>query len=125
MPVVGRGRQRAEGQGSGGAFGEVIGGPLGSAEDTRGAEGRCCRRSGDSAVASRLTSAQLAGIATVAKLLGVGLHDVRHMVAGCRAPVLKAGWLVRVDLEEIRRWIEEQCRPPVADSTPRRASGRR
>ena len=79
----------------------------------------------DSAVASQPSSPQVVDIATVATLLGVGERYVRRIVAERRAPVLKVGRLVRFDLEEIRRCIEEQRRPPAADRTPRCASGHR
>ena len=54
---------------------------------------------------------ELIDIGTLAKLLGVGERYVRRMVAERRVPTVKVGRLVRFDLAEIRRWIEEQRRP--------------
>ena len=54
---------------------------------------------------------ELIDIGTLAKLLGVGERYVRRMVAERRVPTAKVGRLVRFDLTEIRRWIEEQRRP--------------
>ena len=54
---------------------------------------------------------ELIDIARLADLLGVGERYVRRMVAERRVPTVKVGRLVRFDLAEIRRWIEEQRRP--------------
>ena len=54
---------------------------------------------------------ELIDIDTLAKLLGVGERYVRRMVAERRVPTVRVGRLVRFDLAEIRRWIEEQRRP--------------
>ena len=54
---------------------------------------------------------ELIDIDTLAELLGVGERYVRRMVAERRVPTVKVGRLVRFDLAEIRRWIEEQRRP--------------
>ena len=54
---------------------------------------------------------ELIDIATLAGMLGVGERYVRRMVAERRVPTVKVGRLVRFDLAEIRRWIEEQRRP--------------
>ena len=35
---------------------------------------------------------------------------------GTRVPTLKVGRLIRFDLAEIRRWIEEQRRPPPGEA---------
>lgn len=54
---------------------------------------------------------ELVDIKTVAKLLSVNERYVRRMVAERRLPMVKIGRLLRFDLAEIRRWIEEQRRP--------------
>ena len=54
---------------------------------------------------------ELIDISTLAKLLGVGERYVRRMIAERRVPTVKVGRLVRFDLAEIRRWLEEQRRP--------------
>ena len=54
---------------------------------------------------------ELIDIDTLAELLGVGERYVRRMVAERRVPTVKVGRLVRFDLAEIRRWIEEQRWP--------------
>jgi excisionase family DNA binding protein len=54
---------------------------------------------------------ELIDISTLTKLLGVGERYVRRMIAERRVPMVKVGRLVRFDLAEIRRWIEEQGRP--------------
>ena len=59
----------------------------------------------------QLGSPELIDIARLADLLGVGERYVRRMVAEGRVPTVKVGRLVRFDLAEIRRWIEEQRRP--------------
>jgi excisionase family DNA binding protein len=59
----------------------------------------------------RLGSPELIDIARLADRLGVGERYVRRMVAERRVPTVKVGRLDRVDLAEIRRWIEEQRRP--------------
>lgn len=56
---------------------------------------------------------ELIDISTLAKFLGVGERYVRRMVAERRVPTVKVGRLVRFDLGDIRRWIEEQRRPPL------------
>ena len=59
---------------------------------------------------------ELIDISTLAKLLGVGERYVRRMIAERRVPTVKVGRLVRFDLAEIRRWIEEQRRPPAGEA---------
>jgi excisionase family DNA binding protein len=54
---------------------------------------------------------ELIDIETVAKLLGVGERYVRRMAAERRVPTVKIGHYVRFDLEDIRKWVEEQRRP--------------
>jgi excisionase family DNA binding protein len=48
---------------------------------------------------------------TLARLLGVKERYVRRMVAERRVSTVKLGHLLRFDLAEIRRWLEEQRRP--------------
>ena len=55
---------------------------------------------------------ELIDVPTLADLLGVKVRYVRRMVAERRVPTVKLGHLVRFDLAEIRRWLEEQRRPP-------------
>ena len=55
---------------------------------------------------------ELIDVLTLADLLGVKVRYVRRMVAERRVPTVKLGHLVRFDLAEIRRWLEEQRRPP-------------
>ena len=45
------------------------------------------------------------------ELLGVGERYVRRVVAERQVPTVKLGRLVRFDLAEIRRWLDEQRRP--------------
>ena len=59
---------------------------------------------------------EIVDISTLAKLLGVGERYVRRMIAERRVPTVKVGRLVRFDLAEIRRWIEEQRRPPAGEA---------
>ena len=59
---------------------------------------------------------ELIDISTLAKLLGVGERYVRRMIAERRVPTVKVRRLVRFDLAEIRRWIEEQRRPPAGEA---------
>jgi excisionase family DNA binding protein len=54
---------------------------------------------------------ELIDVHTLAGLLGVGERYVRRMVAERRVPTVKLGRLVRFDLAEIRRWLDEQRRP--------------
>ncbi len=54
---------------------------------------------------------ELIDVHTLAELLGVGERYVRRMVAERRVPTVKLGRLVRFDLAEIRRWLDEQRRP--------------
>ena len=54
---------------------------------------------------------ELIDVLTLADLLGVKVRYVRRMVAQRRVPMVKLGHLVRFDLAEIRRWLEEQRRP--------------
>lgn len=54
---------------------------------------------------------ELIDVRTLAKLFGVGERYVLRMVAERRVPTVKVGRLVRFDLDDIRRWIEEQRRP--------------
>ena len=54
---------------------------------------------------------ELIDVLTLADLLGVKVRYVRRMVAERRVPTVKLGHLVRFDLAEIRRWLEEQRRP--------------
>jgi len=54
---------------------------------------------------------QLIDIGTFALLLGVGERYVRRMVAERRVPTVKVGHLVRFDLAEISKWLEERRRP--------------
>lgn len=56
----------------------------------------------------------LTDINTLAKPLGVGERCVRRMVSERRVTPVEAGRLVRFDLGDIRRWVEEQRRPPLA-----------
>ena len=63
------------------------------------------------AVDEQLGFPKLIDISTLAKLLGVGERYVRRTIAERRVPTVKVGRLVRFDLVEIRRWIEEQRRP--------------
>ena len=55
---------------------------------------------------------ELIDVLMLADLLGVKVRYVRRMVAERRVPTVKLGHLVRFDLAEIRRWLEEQRRPP-------------
>ena len=54
---------------------------------------------------------EMTDVHTLAGLLGVGERYVRRMVAERRVPTVKLGRLVRFDLAEIRRWLDEQRRP--------------
>jgi excisionase family DNA binding protein len=54
---------------------------------------------------------ELIDIETLALLLGVGERYVRRMVSERRVPTVKVGHLVRFDLAEISKWIEERRRP--------------
>ena len=54
---------------------------------------------------------ELIDTGTLAKLLGVGERYVRRMVAERQVPTVRVGRLIRFDLAEIRRWIEERQRP--------------
>ncbi len=62
----------------------------------------------------QLSFPELVDIETVAKLLGVGERYVRRMVAERRVPTVKIGHYVRFDLADIRKWVEEQCRPDAS-----------
>lgn len=57
------------------------------------------------------TFPELIDVKTLAALLGVGERYVRRMVTERRVPTVKVGRLVRFDVAEIRRWVEEQRRP--------------
>lgn len=54
---------------------------------------------------------ELIDIKTFAALLGVGERYVRRLVQERRIAIVKVGRLVRFDLAEIQRWIDEQRRP--------------
>jgi excisionase family DNA binding protein len=54
---------------------------------------------------------QLIDIETIALLLGVGERYVRRMVTERRVPTVKVGHLVRFDLADISKWVEERRRP--------------
>ena len=54
---------------------------------------------------------ELIDVHALAEFLGVGERYVRRMVAERRVPTVKLGRLVRFDLAEIRRWLDEQRRP--------------
>jgi excisionase family DNA binding protein len=62
----------------------------------------------------QLSFPELVDIETVARLLGVGERYVRRMVAERRVPTVKIGHYVRFDLEDIRKWVEEQRRPDAS-----------
>jgi excisionase family DNA binding protein len=54
---------------------------------------------------------ELIDVPALAELLGVKERYVRRMVAERRVPTVKLGHLVRFDLAEIRRWLDERRRP--------------
>ena len=54
---------------------------------------------------------ELIDVHALAEFLGVGERYVRRVVAERQVPTVKLGRLVRFDLAEIRRWLDEQRRP--------------
>lgn len=64
--------------------------------------------------AEQLRFPELVDIGTLARLLGVGERYVRRMVAQRRVPTVKVGRLVRFDLADIRKWVEQQRRPDAS-----------
>jgi len=61
---------------------------------------------------AQLRFPELVDIETLAKLLNVSVRYVRRMVDEQRVEVVKIGHFVRFDLDQIRKWIEDQRRPP-------------
>lgn len=59
----------------------------------------------------------LVDIAAVADRLGVEVRHVRRLVAERRIPFIKWGHLLRFDLGDIDRWIEEHRQAPAACHT--------
>jgi excisionase family DNA binding protein len=58
----------------------------------------------------------LVDIPTLAGHLGVGVRHVRRLVAERRIPYVKWGHLIRFDLTDISKWVEESKRPLGASS---------
>ena len=54
---------------------------------------------------------ELIDVPALAELLAEKERYVRRMVAERRVPTVKLGHLVRFDLAEIRRWLDERRRP--------------
>ncbi|HVM06938.1 MAG TPA: helix-turn-helix domain-containing protein [Acidimicrobiales bacterium] len=53
------------------------------------------------------TRAALVDIAAVADRLGVSVRHVRRLVAERRIPFIKWGHLLRFDMDDVERWIED------------------
>ncbi|MGA8296571.1 MAG: helix-turn-helix domain-containing protein [Acidimicrobiales bacterium] len=71
------------------------------------------RTDADKYTAEQLRFPELVNIATLARLLAVDERYVRRMILERRVPTVKVGRLVRFDLADIRKWVEEQRRPPL------------
>jgi excisionase family DNA binding protein len=65
----------------------------------------------------KLQFPELVDIETAARLLGITVRHLRRFVAERKIPYVKVGGLIRFDVEELRRWIEERRRPP-SEGTP-------
>lgn len=59
----------------------------------------------------------LVDIEAVAVRLGVEVRHVRRLVAERRIPFIKWGHLLRFDLDDVDRWIEEHRQAPTACHT--------